>query len=60
MENLEGNFQKIGEKMEQFVADFRKKKKASPLLYGLFFEDINHGLDGGLNADLIQNGFFDF
>ena len=35
-------------------------KKSSPLLYGLFFEDINHGLDGGLNADLIQNGFFDF
>ena len=46
--------------MKNFVANFKSQKKASPLLYGLFFEDINHGLDGGLNANLIQNGFFDF
>lgn len=45
--------------MEKFYASINKKKNSSPLLYGLFFEDINHGLDGGLNANLIQNGFFD-
>ncbi len=43
-----------------FVADVKNKKPASPLLYGLFFEDINHSLDGGLNANLVQNGSFDF
>ena len=36
------------------------KTPTSALLYGLFFEDINHALDGGLNADLIQNGSFNF
>ncbi len=50
---------KNGVKMEKFVANMKNKKPASPLLYGLFFEDINHGLDGGLNANLVQNGFFD-
>ena len=30
----------------------------SPSLYGIFFEDINHSLDGGLNAQLIDNGSF--
>ncbi len=46
--------------MNTFVADISKKKNASPYLYGLFFEDINHAMDGGLNADLIQNGSFSF
>ena len=27
-------------------------------LYGMFFEDINHSLDGGLNAQMIDNGSF--
>ena len=30
----------------------------SPHLYGLFFEDICHALDGGLNANLVDNGSF--
>lgn len=46
--------------MNVFNVDYTKKKIASPFLYGLFFEDINHSLDGGLNADLIQNGAFNF
>lgn len=29
-------------------------------LWGIFFEDINRGADGGLNADLIKNGSFEF
>jgi len=27
----------------------------SPLLHGIFFEDINYGADGGLYAELVQN-----
>ncbi len=30
----------------------------SPTLYGAFFEDIDHALDGGINADLVDNGSF--
>src|SRR5437762_3228949 len=32
----------------------------SPTLWGLFLEDINYALDGGLNADLVRNGAFEF
>jgi alpha-L-arabinofuranosidase len=32
----------------------------SPYLWGLFLEDINNSLDGGLNADLVRNGDFEF
>lgn len=30
----------------------------SPMLHGLFFEDINHANDGGISAQLIQNNSF--
>lgn len=41
--------------------DLEKVKcQISPNLYGLFFEDINNGLDGGLYAELIKNGSFEF
>ncbi len=29
-------------------------------MYGLFFEDINFGADGGLYAELIKNRSFEF
>lgn len=32
----------------------------SPDLWGLFIEDLNDALDGGLNAELIRNGDFEF
>jgi alpha-L-arabinofuranosidase len=32
----------------------------SARLYGIFFEDINFGGDGGLNAELVKNGSFEF
>lgn len=32
----------------------------SPDLWGIFLEDLNFALDGGLNADLIANGDFEF
>lgn len=31
-----------------------------PTMYGIFFEDINYGADGGLYAELIKNRSFDF
>ncbi|KFI52442.1 alpha-L-arabinofuranosidase C-terminal domain-containing protein [Bifidobacterium biavatii] len=31
----------------------------SDRLYGVFFEDINHGADGGLNANMVNNYSFD-
>lgn len=33
--------------------------RVSPDLWGLFLEDINFALDGGLNADLVRNGDFE-
>lgn len=32
----------------------------APDMWGMFFEDINTSLDGGLNAELIRNGDFEF
>ena len=32
----------------------------SPQLFGIFFEDINFGADGGLSAELVKNGSFEF
>lgn len=41
-------------------ADFSKPgKRVSPLLYGIFFEEINHAGDGGLYAELVRNGSFE-
>lgn len=34
--------------------------KISPTMYGIFFEDINFGADGGLYAELIKNRSFEF
>ncbi len=31
----------------------------SPMLYGIFYEDINHAADGGLYAELIRNRSFE-
>lgn len=34
------------------------KAHASPMLYGLMTEEINHSYDGGIYGDLISNGVF--
>ncbi len=34
-------------------------RRVSQDLWGLFLEDINYSLDGGLNADLVRNGDFE-
>ncbi len=36
------------------------KYKVQPTMWGLFFEDINRGADGGLYAELVKNRSFDF
>lgn len=35
-------------------------KPISQDLWGIFLEDINYAVDGGLNADLLQNGAFEY
>jgi alpha-N-arabinofuranosidase len=34
--------------------------KISPTLWGIFFEDINFGADGGLYAEMVKNRSFEF
>jgi len=34
--------------------------KISPTMYGIFFEDINFGADGGLYAEMVKNRSFEF
>lgn len=42
-------------------ADFAgPKTEVSKNLYGIFFEDINYGADGGLYAEMIQNRSFEY
>jgi alpha-L-arabinofuranosidase len=38
----------------------RPAKPISPVLFGIFFEDLNYAADGGLYAQLIQNGSFEY
>ena len=37
-----------------------QNKEISPILLGIFFEDINYSADGGLYAELIQNRDFEY
>jgi alpha-N-arabinofuranosidase len=34
--------------------------KIAPTMYGIFFEDINFGADGGLYAEMVKNRSFEF
>src|SRR6478609_1227420 len=42
------------------VATDQPGAKISPTMWGIFFEDINLGADGGLYAELIKNRAFEF
>jgi alpha-N-arabinofuranosidase len=46
--------------VELTVAVDEPAHKISPRLYGIFFEDINFGGDGGLSAELVKNGGLEF
>jgi alpha-L-arabinofuranosidase len=44
-----------------YVLDFKDTGvKIQPTMYGIFFEDINFGADGGLYAELVKNRSFEF
>lgn len=48
---------------QTYEISIKKPKKEIPVqsnMYGVFFEDINFGADGGLYAELIKNRSFDF
>jgi hypothetical protein len=34
--------------------------RINPAMWGIFFEDINFGADGGLYAELVKNRGFEF
>lgn len=40
--------------------DTEKKKYDLGDLYGIFFEDLNHGADGGLYGEMVENRAFEF
>ena len=42
------------------VQTSRSVAKIQPTMYGVFFEDINFGADGGLYADMVENRSFEF
>ncbi len=44
----------------EITVDLRRTKNISPLLWGIFFEDINYSADGGLYAELVRNRDFEF
>lgn len=47
--------------MSKLTINFDKPTKAiSPMLYGIFFEDINRAADGGLYGELIANNSFEY
>jgi alpha-L-arabinofuranosidase len=48
------------EKIEITVENPKPEITVAPNMYGIFFEDINFGADGGLYAELIKNRSFDF
>ena len=44
----------------EISVDLKRTKNISPLLWGIFFEDINYSADGGLYAELVRNRDFEF
>lgn len=49
-----------GDDVTLTVEAARPMHAISPRLYGIFLEDINFGADGGLSAELVKNGGFEF
>ncbi|MBN1465365.1 alpha-L-arabinofuranosidase, partial [candidate division KSB1 bacterium] len=44
----------------RITVDVKPGAAISPTMYGVFFEDINFGADGGLYAELVKNRSFEF
>lgn len=50
-----------GSAQEVYIVNTKEVKTTiAPTMWGLFFEDINRGADGGLYAELVKNRSFDF
>lgn len=52
--------QEVKSGMKQIKIFQDRNYKELGILYGLFFEDINHAADGGLYAELVQNRSFEY
>lgn len=48
------------EERELIIQTNKNKVVIQPTMYGIFFEDINFGADGGLYAELVKNRSFEF
>lgn len=57
---LAGNVSAQTGNTELVIQPLTKEIPIQPDLYGIFFEDINFGADGGLYAELIKNRSFEF
>lgn len=44
----------------QFTVSTKPGATIQPTMYGIFFEDINFGADGGLYAEMVENRSFEF
>ena len=44
----------------QFTVGTKPGATIQPTMYGIFFEDINFGADGGLYAEMVENRSFEF
>ena len=53
-------FKNLKDLRAEVRVDASNPKSISNRLMGIFFEDINYSADGGLNAQLIQNGDFEY
>lgn len=51
----------VSDEENRYVVDVRDiVSEIQPTMYGIFFEDINFAADGGLYAEMIKNGSFEF
>src|SRR5574344_690599 len=44
----------------QFTVNTKPGVPVQSTMYGIFFEDINFGADGGLYAEMVENRSFEF
>lgn len=56
----EVRFRDLKDLRAEVHVDATNPKIISDKLMGIFFEDINYSADGGLNAQLVQNGDFEY
>ncbi len=50
----------IAPAQHQFTISTKPGSPVQPTMYGIFFEDINFGADGGLYAEMVENRSFEF